>query len=164
MSYTERVLSTIHNPELRKRLHRDEKGRERDSRVEWIKDDVNKFPRKPFDIDFGPDPSNGSLQQSDLLRKFYLTIAIYGLQYAYNHHLFGPGDLPGPKPPPDHVKGKKKVIIVGAGMSGLVAGLELKREGYDVELLELSQRYGGRVKTLTEKNGYDKGLHADCES
>ena len=159
MSYTDRVLSACHTPELR-RLHGPQ-GKQRESRIEWIKKDINKFPRHPLDIDFGPDPSNGSLQQTDLLRKFYLTIAIYGLQYAYNQQLFGPGNPPKPAEPlpvPD-----KKVIIVGAGMSGLVAGYELRKAGYDVEILEMSQRYGGRVKTLDQKDGYDSGLHTDCK-
>ena len=155
MSYTGRVLSAFHTPELRR-------GKQHESRIEWIKKDINKFPRHPLDIDFGPDPSNGSLQQTDLLRKFYLTIAIYGLQYAYNQQLFGPGNLPKPAAVPEPLPvPDKKVIIVGAGMSGLVAGYELRKAGYDVEILEMSQRYGGRVKTLDQKDGYDSGLHTD---
>ena len=166
MSYTERVLSAIHNPELRKRLHRDNRGRECESHVEWIKTDINNFPPTHANTDFGPDPSNGSLQQSDLLRKFYLSIAKCGLQFTYDHQIFGPGDLP---KPPTGLKPAgnldNKVIIVGAGMSGLVAGYELKKAcaGYDVEILEMSQRYGGRVKTLDLKDGFDRGLHTDCK-
>ena len=51
--------------------------------------------------------------------------------------------------------------MVGAGMSGLVAAYELKKAGYNVKILEMSQRYGGRVKTLNEKDGFDRGLHTD---
>ncbi|MEC7918465.1 MAG: FAD-dependent oxidoreductase [Candidatus Neomarinimicrobiota bacterium] len=42
----------------------------------------------------------------------------------------------------------KKVIIVGAGMSGLVAGYELARAGHDVRILEARDRIGGRVLTI----------------
>ena len=44
----------------------------------------------------------------------------------------------------------KKVIIIGAGMSGLVAGYELTRAGHDVIILEARNRVGGRVLTLRE--------------
>ena len=39
------------------------------------------------------------------------------------------------------------VIVVGAGVSGLVAALELKRRGFDVLILEASDDVGGRVRT-----------------
>ncbi len=40
-----------------------------------------------------------------------------------------------------------KIAIVGAGVSGLVAALELEREGYAPVIYEKSDRVGGRVKT-----------------
>lgn len=39
------------------------------------------------------------------------------------------------------------VIVVGAGVSGLVAALELKRRGFSVHVLEASDDVGGRVRT-----------------
>jgi phytoene dehydrogenase-like protein len=39
------------------------------------------------------------------------------------------------------------VIVVGAGVSGLVAALELKRRGFSVQVLEASDGVGGRVRT-----------------
>ena len=44
----------------------------------------------------------------------------------------------------------KKVIILGAGMAGLVAGYELTALGHDVTILEARMRPGGRVYTLRE--------------
>ena len=42
----------------------------------------------------------------------------------------------------------KKVIIIGAGISGLVAGYDLTVAGYDVTILEARDRIGGRVLTI----------------
>ena len=39
------------------------------------------------------------------------------------------------------------VVVVGAGVSGLVAAVELKRRGYSVVVLEASDAVGGRVRT-----------------
>jgi monoamine oxidase len=42
----------------------------------------------------------------------------------------------------------KKVIIIGAGMSGLVAASLLKNAGHDVTILEGNKRIGGRIYTV----------------
>ncbi|KAK4149616.1 hypothetical protein C8A00DRAFT_18727 [Chaetomidium leptoderma] len=52
------------------------------------------------------------------------------------------------------------VTIVGAGVSGLVAGYELKRSGFDVTILEASSRVGGRVITLRDPL-FAPGVHAE---
>ena len=46
-------------------------------------------------------------------------------------------------------KGKKnkKVIVAGAGITGLCCGYELMKKGHDVTILEASGRYGGHVFT-----------------
>ncbi|HSV65262.1 MAG TPA: flavin monoamine oxidase family protein [Mycobacteriales bacterium] len=51
------------------------------------------------------------------------------------------------------------MIVIGAGMAGLVAGYELVRQGHDVVVLEAQQRVGGRVYTL---RGFAPGLYAEA--
>ncbi|MEO0338966.1 MAG: FAD-dependent oxidoreductase, partial [Bacteroidota bacterium] len=41
-----------------------------------------------------------------------------------------------------------KVIIVGAGTAGLFSGYILQKFGIDYEIIEASDRFGGRVKKL----------------
>src|SRR4051812_41990839 len=40
---------------------------------------------------------------------------------------------------------KKKVIVAGAGITGLCCGYELMKAGHDVTILEASGRYGGHI-------------------
>src|SRR6185369_9380428 len=54
----------------------------------------------------------------------------------------------------------KKVLILGAGMAGLVAGYELTKLGHDVTILEARTRPGGRVHTLREP--FSDGLFAEA--
>ena len=42
----------------------------------------------------------------------------------------------------------KRVLVIGAGLAGLVAAYELKRQGHEVVVLEAQNRVGGRVYTL----------------
>jgi monoamine oxidase len=53
-----------------------------------------------------------------------------------------------------------RVIVVGAGMAGLVAASELARAGHDPVLVEAQQRVGGRVLTLREP--FAPGLWAEA--
>jgi monoamine oxidase len=53
----------------------------------------------------------------------------------------------------------KRVIVIGAGIAGLVAGHELKRQGHDVVVLEAQNRVGGRVHTLRT---FGPGLYAEA--
>lgn len=48
---------------------------------------------------------------------------------------------------------KKRVVIVGAGMSGLTAGAYLLRGGYEVLIVERSSQYGGLVASF-DKEGF----------
>ena len=54
----------------------------------------------------------------------------------------------------------QKILIIGAGMAGLVAGYELGQLGHDVTILEARTRPGGRVQTLREP--FSEGLYAEA--
>ena len=97
------------------------------------------------------------VQQSDLLKPLWMDIAKEGLNYAFQKW------SQKMKYPEPHSKTQKpkKVIVVGAGMAGLVAAFELAQVGHDVIVLESQTRVGGRVYTLGEKDGFAKGLHAE---
>ncbi len=47
----------------------------------------------------------------------------------------------------------KRVLVLGAGMSGLTAALALHRRGHHVEVLEYQDRVGGRLISLPLKDG-----------
>ncbi|MBY8827958.1 flavin monoamine oxidase family protein [Hephaestia mangrovi] len=53
----------------------------------------------------------------------------------------------------------KRVIVAGAGISGLCCAYELMQRGIDVTVLEASGRYGGHV--FTGHDGLSDGLWAD---
>jgi monoamine oxidase len=54
---------------------------------------------------------------------------------------------------------RKRVLILGAGMAGLVAAYELRRQGHDPVVLEAQNRVGGRVHTLRT---FAPGLYAEA--
>jgi len=58
-----------------------------------------------------------------------------------------------------HGQARKRVIVIGAGMAGLVAGYELARQGHEPVILEAQNRVGGRIYTL---RGFAPGLEAEA--
>src|SRR5215218_1509711 len=61
---------------------------------------------------------------------------------------------------PGRTPAPKRVIVVGAGMAGLVAALELQEAGHEPVVLEAQGRVGGRILTLREPFG--DGLYAEA--
>ncbi|HZQ09231.1 MAG TPA: flavin monoamine oxidase family protein [Anaerolineae bacterium] len=55
---------------------------------------------------------------------------------------------------------RKTVLILGAGMAGLVAGYELLQAGHTPIILEAQNRLGGRILTL--RAPFAEGLHAEA--
>ncbi len=73
------------------------------------------------------------------------TAGAAGLWLGACSDVVGPGDSPGRL----GAGGRpKRVVVVGAGVSGLVAAYELGRAGHDVTVFEARSRIGGRVLTL----------------
>ena len=59
-----------------------------------------------------------------------------------------------------HAASAKKILIIGAGLAGLVAAYELTQAGHDVTILEAQLRPGGRVQTIREP--FSDGLYAEA--
>src|SRR5580765_1305773 len=57
------------------------------------------------------------------------------------------------------------VLILGAGLAGLVAALELRKAGYRVQVLEYENRVGGRCWTMRGGDSYTElgGFTQKCE-
>lgn len=54
---------------------------------------------------------------------------------------------------------RRRVVVVGAGLAGLTAALDLRDARWDVVVLEARHRVGGRVRTVYEP--FTDGLHAE---
>lgn len=136
--------------------------------VNWITgdlgnylDDANKSPLTTMfaatkEGQKGEEDPSQPVQQSDLLKPLWMDIAEKGLNYAFQRKKKEEIPVPHSK-----TNNPKTVIVVGAGMAGLVAAFELAQVGHDVVVLESQTRVGGRVYTLGEKEGFAEGLH--CE-
>ena len=132
------------------------------ARTVWLKniDLPEEHPFKGLDGYSVPSlKGNRPPQESDLVKQLLLDIAQYGLNYAYEEWTSGRMRNPDPKWKFTKTTKPKKVLIVGAGMSGLCAGYELSQAGHEVEILETRDRVGGRVKTVREP--FTRGLYAE---
>lgn len=71
--------------------------------------------------------------------------AMMGAMTTMGHSLPSPYDGP---PALEGAPQGEKVLVLGAGLAGMVAAFELRRAGYEVEILEYQSRAGGRCWTL----------------
>ena len=56
--------------------------------------------------------------------------------------------------------GNKKAYVIGAGSTGLITSYELKKKGFDVEIIEQSNQVGGLAKSIKINNkDVDLGPH-----
>ena len=85
--------------------------------------------------------------------------AVYRAMAAMGMVLIPPG-YAGPPALPEGSGRGQRVIIIGAGIGGLTAALELGRAGYECVVLEASHRAGGR--NLTVRRG-DRIVETDSE-
>lgn len=141
----------------------EDRGRDIPEEPNWLTGDLGRYPSTFSPLLSRAGEVDEPLQQSDLLRPLMMDIARYGLTYAFYKYL-APADHPDPvdkKHAP--TRNPKHVIVVGAGMSGLVAAYELAQVGHRVTILEMQNRLGGRVKTFDEKDGFARGLYVDGE-
>src|SRR3989454_7449075 len=53
----------------------------------------------------------------------------------------------------------RNVVILGGGLAGLAAGLELKRAGHNITILEARKFPGGRVQTIRD---FPAGQYAEA--
>ena len=98
-------------------------------------------------------------------RGFLQMVGALGGSTAVYQAALGMGLLPAvaradrPDIAPLRGKRRTKVVILGAGISGLTAAYELRAKGYEVQVIEASHRAGGRNLTLrggdlVDESGY----------
>ena len=122
---------------------------------DWYCGDLNGYPAPA-----PPKPGkNAAIQQDDVFKPLFLDIGDFGLNYVYHKYV---DQKSADKFKNTKTKHPRKVLIIGAGMSGLVSGYELAKAGHTVTILERQHRVGGRVKTLSDGKFY-KGLWVDGE-
>lgn len=102
----------------------------------------------------------GQIERRDFIKKAVVGSIGTILPYGVDNEVF---DVK--LPPENHDKTqitagkKKKVIVGGAGISGLSCAYELIKKGHEVIVLDASGRYGGAV--LSVHDGLADGLYAD---
>ncbi len=92
----------------------------------------------------------GTISRRDVIWNFSRVLGLAGAYTAMEALglVADAGPYSGP-PPADPSLGRgRRVVILGAGIAGLVSAWELRRAGYNVTVLEARGRPGGRVWTI----------------
>jgi monoamine oxidase len=84
-------------------------------------------------------------------RRDFLKNSLFGAAHVFFSAKFSPARVSA---------GGKKILIVGAGISGLVIAYELSKLRHEIVILEAQNRIGGRVLTLREP--FTENLYADA--
>ena len=59
----------------------------------------------------------------------------------------------------------EKIIVLGAGISGLATAYQLDRDGYDVTVIEKKGDVGGSIETVKEKGFlFDRGPNSGLDT
>lgn len=59
-----------------------------------------------------------------------------------------------------HTKKQRNILIIGAGISGLVTASLLKKAGHNITILEANNMIGGRIKTI--RSPFSPGLYGEA--
>ena len=84
--------------------------------------------------------------------------------YQPRKELYGKGSADGSSTLPDKLKTPKKAVVVGGGLAGISAAMELARRNFDVTLVEASSALGGKltgwnIDALGETFPVEHGFH-----
>lgn len=87
-----------------------------------------------------------------LTRRRFLKLSFLSLLSTWQWGCDDPDRAISSTEPQDHTETSihSSVIVVGAGIAGLVSARELQASGYDVTVLEARERIGGRIWTNTQ--------------
>ena len=92
-------------------------------------------------------------------QEFIKACALMGIGLSASQSLFTSCEKEKEIAPPVNFTGK--VLIIGAGSAGLMAGYYLQRQGINFEILEASSTYGGRVKKTKDFADFPIDLGAE---
>jgi len=84
--------------------------------------------------------------------------------YQPRKELYGKGSAEGSAALPDKLKSPKKAVVVGGGLAGISAAMELARRNFEVTLVEASSSLGGKltgwnIDALGETFPVEHGFH-----
>ncbi len=103
------------------------------------------------------------LSRREFLRGAASAIAIGGSAFTVGGFLSGCSESEMSTADSQFNAKNRSVVIVGAGLAGLTAAYELARTGWNVRVVEATERLGGKVLTLTDGWNDDQYVDAGAE-